>query len=58
MASRPREQVKNHRRACIQILLLSKAELGFFHLLEIVIGWLAPSAGEKVSVQPGLYLPL
>jgi hypothetical protein len=33
--SKPREQVENHGRACTQVLLLRKAELGFFHFLEI-----------------------
>jgi hypothetical protein len=32
--------------------------LGFFHFLEIVTGWLVPSAGQKIPVQPGWYLPL
>jgi hypothetical protein len=32
------------RRACTQVLFLCKAELGFFHFLEIVTGWLVPSA--------------
>ncbi len=31
------------RRACTQVLFLCKAELGFFHFLEIVTGWLVPS---------------
>jgi hypothetical protein len=34
-----REQVKNHRRACTQVPFLFKAELGFFHILEIVTRW-------------------
>jgi len=29
----------------------------FFHFLEIVSGWLVPSAGQKIPVQPGWYLP-
>jgi len=29
-------------RACTQVLFLSKAELGIFHFLEIVAGWLVP----------------
>jgi hypothetical protein len=33
---RPPEQVENHGRACTQVLFLRKAELGFFHFLEIV----------------------
>jgi hypothetical protein len=38
-AGRPREQVENLRRACTQVLFLSKAELGFFHFLTIKTGW-------------------
>ncbi len=53
-----REQVENHKRACTQVLFLSKAELGCFHFLEIVTGWLVPSAGQKIPVKPGWYLPL
>ncbi len=45
-AGRPREPVKNHGRGCTQVLFLHKAELGFFHFLEIVTGWLVPSAGK------------
>jgi hypothetical protein len=30
-----------------------KAELGFFHFLEIVTGWLVPSACQKIPLQPG-----
>jgi hypothetical protein len=56
-ARRPREQIKNHRRACTQVLFLCKAELGFFHFLEIMTGWLVPSAGKKIPVNPGWYLP-
>jgi hypothetical protein len=37
-ASRPREQVENHRRAFTQMLFLRKAELGLFHFSEIVTG--------------------
>jgi hypothetical protein len=33
-AGRPREQVENQRRACTQVFILCKAELGFFHFLE------------------------
>jgi hypothetical protein len=39
-AGRLREQVENHGRACTQVLYLRKAELGFFHFLETVTGWL------------------
>jgi hypothetical protein len=42
-------QISNHGRACTQVLLLRKAELGFFHFLEIVTSWLVPSAGEKTQ---------
>jgi hypothetical protein len=56
-AGRPREQVENHRRACTQVLFLCTAELGFFHFLERVTGWLVPSAGQKIAVEPGWYLP-
>ncbi len=56
-AGRLREQVQNHGRACTQVFFLGKALLGFFHFLEKVIGWLVPSAGQKIPVQPGRYLP-
>jgi hypothetical protein len=56
-AGRPREQVENHGRACTQVLFLCKAELRFFHFLEIVTGWLVPSAGQKIAVEPDWYLP-
>jgi len=55
--SRPREQVENRGRAYTQVLFLCKAELGFFHILEIVTCWLVPSAGQKIPVQPRWYLP-
>jgi hypothetical protein len=57
-AGRPREQVEIHGRACTHVLFLCKAELGFFHFLEIVTGWLVPSASQKIPVQPGWYLQL
>ncbi len=38
-AGRPREQVKNHKRACTQVIF-HKAGLGFFYFLEIATGWL------------------
>jgi hypothetical protein len=44
-------------RACTQILFLSKAELRFFHFFEIVTRWLVRSAGQKIPVQSGCYLP-
>ncbi len=47
-------QVENHRRAYTLVLFLRKAELGFFHCLEIVAGWLVLSADQKTPVQPGL----
>jgi hypothetical protein len=35
-----------------------KAELGFFHFLEIVTSWPVPSAaGQKIQVQSASYLP-
>jgi hypothetical protein len=40
------------------VLFLSKAELGFFHFLEIVTGWLIPSTGQKIPRELGSYLPL
>jgi hypothetical protein len=49
-AGRPREQAQNHGRACTLVFFLGKAELGFFHFSEIVIGWLVPSAGQKIPV--------
>jgi len=56
-AGRLRELVENHRRACTQVLFLSKEELEFFDLLEIVTGWLVPSTGQKIPVQSAWYLP-
>jgi hypothetical protein len=38
------------------VLEASKGELGFFHFLEIVTGWLVPSVGQKIQVQSALYL--
>jgi len=55
-ASRPREQVENHGRACTQVLFLHKAELGFFHFLEIVTGWLVPCTGQKIPVAENRFL--
>jgi hypothetical protein len=55
-SGRLREQVENHRRACTQVLFLSKAELEFFHFLEMVKGWLVPSTGQKIPLRPGWYL--
>jgi hypothetical protein len=52
-----REHVKNQGRTCTQVLFLPKAELGFFHFLDIVTGWLVPSAGQKIPVHPSSYLP-
>jgi hypothetical protein len=56
-AGRPREHVKNHGRACTQVLFLGKAELRFFYFLEIVTGWLAPSAGQKILVLAATFHP-
>jgi len=36
---------------------LCKAELGFFHVLQIVTAWLIPSSGQKIPIQPGWYIP-
>jgi hypothetical protein len=55
---KPREHVKKQGRTCTQVLFPPKAELGFFHFLEIVTGWLVPSVGQKLPVPPGWYLPL
>jgi hypothetical protein len=52
-ADRSREQVQKHGRACTQVLFLCKAELGLFHFLEIMTGWLVPSAGQKITIEPG-----
>jgi hypothetical protein len=37
--------------------LLVKGELGFFHFLEIVTGWLGPSLRQKTPIQPDWYIP-
>jgi hypothetical protein len=50
-------KLRCRKRACTQALFLSKAELGFFHFLEIVTGWLVPSIGQKIPVQPSWYFP-
>jgi hypothetical protein len=39
-----------------QVLFLRRAELGFFHFLEILTGWLVPSIGQKIPVQPSWHL--
>jgi hypothetical protein len=49
--------MENQGRACIQILFLREVELGFFHFLKIVTGWLVHSAGHKIPLQRGWYLP-
>jgi hypothetical protein len=46
-AGRPSEKIKNHERAYNQVLFLCKAELGFFHFLEIVTGWLVRSVVRR-----------
>jgi 4-alpha-glucanotransferase len=46
----PWAKTSNQQRACAQAL-------GFFHFLEIVTGWLVPSAGENIPVEPGWYIP-
>jgi len=44
--TRSRAQISNHGRPSTQALLLLKAQLQFFHSLEIVTGWLVPSTQE------------
>jgi hypothetical protein len=44
-------------RAYTEVHFLSIAELGFFHFLEIMTGWLLPSASQKTTIQHGWYLP-
>jgi hypothetical protein len=40
------------------VLFLLEAELGIFHILKIVTGWVVlPSTGQKIPVQTGWYLP-
>jgi hypothetical protein len=57
LSRRPREQVENHGRACTQGIFPRKAELGFCHFLEIVIGWLVvPSDGQKIPASVAWYL--
>ncbi len=34
-----------------------KQSSDFFHVLEIATGWVVPSAGQKIPVQLGCYLP-
>jgi hypothetical protein len=53
-----REQVENHGRPVRRSFFLHKAELGFFHILEIVTGWLVTFRLVRTTrVQPGWYLP-
>jgi hypothetical protein len=49
--------VEIHGRACTQVIGVHKERAGIFHFLETVTGWLVPSAGQKILVQPGWYLP-
>jgi hypothetical protein len=57
-AGRRREQVENHGMACVlRSISYVKERLDFFHFLEIMRGWLVPSTGQKIRVQPGWYLP-
>jgi hypothetical protein len=53
IGQRPQAQISNHGRSCTHAHFIHKVELGFFHFLEKVTGWLVPSAGQKISVQPG-----
>jgi hypothetical protein len=48
-AARLREWVEKHGSACTHVLFLRKAELGFFHFLEIVTGWLGLSTTEDIA---------
>jgi len=58
-AGRLREQVENRQRTCTRVLFLRKAELRFFHFLEIVTGssedpsttWLVPSTAAACCKQ-------
>jgi hypothetical protein len=50
---RPFRDLRSMPEAGTEVLFVCKAELGFFHFLEIVTGWLLPSAGQKIPVQPG-----
>ncbi len=43
---------ENRSKITAQVLFLCKAELGFFHFLEIVTSWLVPSASQKIPVKP------
>jgi hypothetical protein len=68
-AGRPREQVENHRRACIQVLFLRKAELGIFFTFlnsdmlvstfrwskDPSIAWLVPSTAEEPACWKQVY---
>jgi hypothetical protein len=47
----------NKRKPHCQNLGEGPVMKGFLNFLEIVTGWLAPSAGQKLSVQPVWYLP-
>jgi hypothetical protein len=52
----PTEKVENHGKACTHVLLLRKAELGFFHFSEMVTGWSVPYDCQKIPVKRGWYL--
>jgi hypothetical protein len=54
---RPFRDLRSMPDAGTQVLFLRKAQLGFFHFLEIVTCWLLLSASQKIPVQPGGYLP-
>ncbi len=51
---RSQAHISNHRKAYTKVLFLRKAELRFFHFLEMVTGWL--DADQNVPVRPGWYL--
>ncbi len=48
----PRAQISNQRRVYTEVLFLHKAELGFFHFLEIVRGWLVIGTTLRSSEDP------
>jgi hypothetical protein len=57
-AGRLRERVENHRRAYIlRSFSYVKQSWDFFHFLETATGWLVPSAGQKIPVQPAWLVP-
>jgi hypothetical protein len=51
-----KEHVGNHGRASTQVRFLRKAELRFFHVLEIVTSWMVPSASQKIPLAKNRFL--